>query len=353
MQINKLLIILIFLPFIASCAPKIKNFELYQKQFLSKSSFLPSSDQVEGKKPNVVVFAFDSNENQIALQAGISKAAASDVENLLSKNSLAKIVDRSAAKKLEKEIQLAEMNKSGAYKGPQIADYAISGVISGASFSKKYSSGSNYYDAKRKTFVSIPPSYKYRSEVSGSLKIYELPSMEVYKNIEFSGFASRSENVQQSGGFALGAMRIGGQQVSGANRDDGLVRQATLDAILTIESDLKNALAQKGYILEKRVYEKKIIFKISIGSENGLKNGDKFEIIGLFESQNPITLKTEIEQKILAKGVVTDLIDPKSAWIVLEDDKKVPFIILGDVVKMQYKKNGFVLFARKINKMLN
>jgi hypothetical protein len=41
----------------------------------------------------------------------------------------------------EKEIALAEMNKSGSYKGPQVADYAISGAIGNAGFTKKYSGG--------------------------------------------------------------------------------------------------------------------------------------------------------------------------------------------------------------------
>ncbi len=344
---------LILLIAISSCAPTIKNFDQYQKQFLSKSQFLPTQDQIEGKPVKIVVFSLEENANQVAVQAGLGASIANGLENVLTKNRLANLVDRNAALKLQKEIQLAEMNKTGAYKGPQIADYAISGAISNAGFTKKYNSASNYFDAKSQTFVSIPPSFSYKSEVSGNIKIYELPSMAVVDNVEFSGTSSRKENVQQNGGLSLGALRIGGQETEGANRDDSLVRKAGQDAVSDIEVDIKNILAKRGYILEKRTLEKKTIFKITLGSSSGLKHGDKLEIIGEYETENPITQNLEVERKIISEGIVTDLIDPKTSWIVLSDEKKASQIRLGDSVKMKYKKSQIQSLIRTAQKLSN
>jgi hypothetical protein len=326
---------------ITSCAPTIKNFDRYQKQFLSRSSFVPSKENLEGKLPKIVVFSLEDNGNEAAKQAVLSDSIANNIENILSQNHLAQLVDRKAVAKLEKEISLVEMNKTGSYKGPQVADYAISGAISNAGFTSKYSSGSMYFDPKSQQMITIPPRYTYSSDVAGNIKIYELPSLTVVANIQLIGRKVRHENVQQNGGLNLGALQIGGNQIDGANRDDSLIRKAGEDAVDNAAIDIKNALAKKGYILEKRVLDKKSIFKISLGSADGIKHGDKFEISGQYENQNQITDEVEVERRIIGSGTVTDIIDPKTSWVVIDDNDKISSIRLGDMIKMKYKKSSF------------
>ena len=81
----------------------------------------------------------------------------------LTEQKLAKLIDRSAAKKLEKEILLSQINDSEAsYSGPKVSDYAISGSISDASFNKKYYSSSLRSDGQG-SFYRIPPRFKYEA----------------------------------------------------------------------------------------------------------------------------------------------------------------------------------------------
>lgn len=324
-----------------SCATTIKDFDKYQKQFLTKTEFMPTKENLENKPPKIVVFALDENDNTVATQSQLGNSIANNVENILAQNRLGELVDRKASTKLQKEIALAEMNKTGSYKGPKIADYAISGTISNAGFSNKYSSGSTFINPKNGQVVSVPPKYTYSSDVAGNLKIYELPSLTVVQAIEFAGKKTRTENVQQNGGLSLGGLQIGGSQVKGTERDDNLVRKAGEDAVSNLTVDLKNALAKKGYILEKRSLDKKVIFKISLGSDDGIKQDDKFEVTGQYEIENAITNESEIERRIIASGVVSDKIDPKSAWVVIDDPKQAETLRLGDAVKMKYKKNSF------------
>lgn len=345
---KKLLFLLILA---SSCAPTIKNFDSYQKQFLNKSSFMPSKDNLEGKLPKVAVFAFDENDNKVATQASLGASLADKVEEILSQNRLASIVDRKAAAKLEKRNFSCRNEKTGSYKGPQVADYAISGSISNAGFASKYSSGSTYFDPKTNNLITTPPSYKYSSEVKGNLKIYELPSLAVVGIVEFYDSSSRSENVSQDGGLSLGQLQIGGQKAKAADRDDSLVRKAGISAIEDVKVDLQNAFSKKGYILEKRVFDNKAIFKISLGSIDGIKQGDKFDVSGQYESQNPITNEIEVETRIIASGVVADKIDPKSSFVIIDDAKKAESIRLGDVVKFKYKKSsvaGFIKTAKNL-----
>ncbi len=338
------LILVLFLIF--SCSPTIRNFDNYQKQFLPKSSFLPNKEALENKAPKIVVFPLDENENQIAIQTTLGNTIANNIENIIGKNRLGEIVDRKAAQKLQKEIALAEMNKSGIYKGPIIADYAISGAISNAAFTSQYKDGYVYMDPRNGQFITVPPKYYYTSNVAGNIKIYELPSLSVVETIEFSNEESRSENVRQDGGLSVGAIQIGGKKQEGASRDDNLVRKSSSEAIENIEVNLKNFFAKKGYILEKRIDGKKSIFKINLGSLDGIKKGDKFDVITLIESQNPITQENEIERQIIAQGFVSDKIDLKSSWIIIENSEKFDRIRLGDIVKIKYEKK----FFDKLNK---
>lgn len=332
---------------LTSCAPTIKDLNKYQKQFLSKTEYMPSEDALANKPPKVVVFALDENSNQVATQAQLGNTIANNVENILAKNRLAELVDRNAGSKLQKEIALAEMNKTGSYKGPKVADYAISGTISNAGFTSKYSKGGIYYSPSA-GWVSVPPSFKYSSDVSGNLKIYELPSLTVIEAIEFKGKKTRTENVRQDGGISLGGLQIGGKELEGTQRDDSLVRKAGEDAVNEIQVNIQNSFAKKGYILEKRLYKDQSIFKISIGSLDGIKHGDKFEISGQFEVENAITNKSEIERRIIASGTVTDKIDPKTCWVVVDDAELANSIRLGDSVKMKYTKHWFAGVAKMV-----
>lgn len=324
-----------------SCAPKIKNFDKYQKQFLSKTEFMPSKEALKSKQPKIVVFTLDENDNKIATQSHLGNSIANNIENILAKNRLAELVDRKANKKLKKEITLSEMKKTGSYKGPIVADYAISGTISNAGFISKYSTGKTYFNPKNAQMVSIPPKYKYSSDVAGNIKIYELPALTVIETIEFAGKRSRSENVQQKGGFSMGGIQIGGEKSKGASRDDSLVRKAGEDAVDNIKISLKNAFAKKGYILEKRTLNKKTIFKITLGSRDGIKIGDKFEITGQYEVENPITNQIDIERRIIASGVVSDKINAKTAWVLIKNKDHIGSIRLGDSLQIKYKKGRF------------
>jgi len=336
---------------LSSCTPTIKNFEKYQKQFISKSDYMPDEQTLENKISKVAIFDFEEGEIEIAKQANLGKSVATGIEGALSKFRLAELVDRKATEKLKQEVQLAEMNKTGSYKGPKLADYAISGAISNASFANKYVSGSTYINPKDGSVISIPPKFVYNSQVSGNIKIYELPSLAVIETIELNGKAVRSENVQQDGGISLGGIQIGGSQERGIQRDDGLVRQAGADAIDEAEASIRNAFAKRGFILEKRVLEGKSIFKINLGSEDGLKHGDKFDVIGQYEVENSISGKSEIERRVIASGVISDKIDPKNSWIILADKKYDSLIRIGDMVKMKYSKSALKSFAKMANNL--
>jgi curli biogenesis system outer membrane secretion channel CsgG len=336
---------------VTSCTPSIKNFDKYQKQFISKSEFMPDEKTLENKLLKVAIFDFEEGDIEVAKQSNLGKSVATNMESILSKYRLAELVDRKATEKLQKEVQLSEMNKTGSYKGPKLADYAVSGSIANANFANKYVAGSTFVNPKTGDVISIPPKFVYSSQVAGNIKIYELPSLTVIDTIELNGKSVRTENVQQDGGISLGGIQIGGTQEGGVQRDDGLVREAGADAVDEAESAIRNAFAKRGFILEKRTFDGKSIFKVNLGSEDGVKHGDKFELIGQYEVENSITGKSEVERRVVGLGVISDKIDPKNCWIILEDKKNADVVRIGDMIKMKYSKSAMKSFAKMAKNM--
>ena len=98
--------------------------------------------------------------------------------------------------------------------------------------------------------------------------------------------------------------------------------------------------------MEKRSFKKKSIFKINLGASDGIVQGDKFEIIGQFENQNSINNQVEVEKRIIATGKISDIIDPKNAWIIIDDSENIDKIRLGDTVKIKYKRSKMDKFAK-------
>ena len=333
-----------------SCSPTIKNFEKYQKDFISKTGFMPSEETIKGALPRVVVFPFNENANEVASNAKLANAMANYVESILGESRLAEIVDRKAAAQLKEEIALAEISKSGSYQGPIIADYAISGDIANANYNSKFSEGGTYYNQKTGTAVTYPPRYRYKAEVAGNFKIYELPALSVTKAIEFSGNQARSEDVRENGSVYVGAFALGGNKVDPTLRDDGLVSKAGQDALDNIRSDIQNFFAKQGFILEKRSFKNRAIFKVSIGSIDGIKTGDNFEVFGQFESQNPLTGKNEVEKLKLGEGKISNLLDLKTAWVIIDGDVKK--IRIGDSIKLKYKKSIMKKVGKNAMKLL-
>jgi hypothetical protein len=348
----KKFIFILILTIFTSCTPTIKNFDKYQKQFASKSSFMPTEEQLEKKTVKVAVFDFDEKDIELAKQANLGKSLAGELETFLAKNKLAELVDRGISSKLQQEIQLAEMNKTGAYSGPKIVDYAVSGVITNADFNSKYVEGSIYINPKNGNTITVPPKFVYKASVSGNIKVYELPSLDVVNTIELSGLATRSENVQNNGGLSIGGIRIGGENAEGVKRDDGLVRKAVIDAISFADANILNAFAKRGYILEKRTLGKENIFKINLGFEDGIKHGDKFDVVAQYETENAITGKTEVEKKIIANGSISQIIDPKTCWIIISDIKQTSAIRIGDAVKLKYKAQSFKSLDRMAKQLM-
>lgn len=330
----------ITLAILSSCAPKIKNFDKFEKSALNESNFIPTKEELEQSLPKIIIFDFDDKNIDVAKNSNLGSSIAKDIEAIITENNLAELVDRSTADKLQNEIALAQVNGDLSYSGPSVSDFAITGDISNANFSSKYVASRASYNRKTGQYFFSPAKYVYTASVSGIIKVIEIPSLKTIKTIEFNSSKSIEENVQANGGIRIGNIGIGDTSVAAQTRNDGLVREAANKAVRFVEEDIKNILAKKGYILEKRKFKNKTIFKINLGSKDGIKIGDNFHVIAKYQDQNPITNEIEEESKIIAKGKISDQINENSSWVIIEDEN-IDKIRMGDKIQIFYKKSFY------------
>ena len=323
---------------ISGCAAKIANIAEYKPTPMAQGKFMPT--KFENTKPKVVVFELDNGKNQSAIKADVGLTTATQLEKYLNESGAIEVVDRNVAEKLKSEIQLIEMGGSSAYTGPAIASYAISGSISNAGMNSKFIEASQWVDKNGRVHT-VPPSCQYISNVSGLLKIYELPSMRVALSRSFEETKRQSEDARSA-------------YDCGRADDATLIRSAAVDSAEEMRHDLKNFFAKKAYISEKRISAdgKETIFKIEFGTLDGAKADDIVEIYTIEENFNPLRQITTQEEINIGKAKISQQITQNACWILLDNKEVADKVKLGDYVKLHYEKS-FMDNVKGASNMLN
>lgn len=319
------LCLLLLVSILAACTPAISNLGEYQPCPIEPCSYMPTPEQLKSAKIKVVIFPLSEGDIDFAKQAKLGATMAGLLENQLAGGAV-EIIDRNSAQKLQKEVMLAEMNKVGSYSGPAVADYAISGAIDDTTYGYEFHEAYTTTDKKGNVYHHSA-TFSYKATVTGKVKIYELPSLRIVKTITFSDSATKSEKTKSASDYK--------------RRDDNLVGKSGSDAIKSARVELQNFFSKKGYVLERRAKEKVTIYKISLGSDDGLKTGDTCQLFTINKTVNPITQEETPEDFLLGEGKISNIIANNYAWIVVDEDKLHSQIRLGDYVKAKYVKNLF------------
>lgn len=185
--------------------------------------------------------------------------------------------------------------------------------------------------------MNIPPKFKYEATISGNVKIYKLPSLDVVATFAFNGKKFRTENAPKTG--HIFARKV---DMSALKQEDaGLLSDASKDAIDDIKSEIKNFLGglSKAYIFAKKSLDKHSIFQISMGDKDGLKKGEKLDIYTLQEIHNPLNDSTTVEEVKLGQAIVSAQVYSDSAWVIIKNKKISDKIKLGDFARRTFKKS--------------
>ena len=314
----------------------IKDPMAFDKRPLVKASIMPTKAQLSGAKTRVIVFGIDDKDVSLAKRAKLGTAISNKIETILSDTGV-EIVDRKLAIKLQKEINLAEIKGNNGYKGPELADFSVTGKIISTNFSQQYIAASSWVDSK-KVVHKTPARCKYVVTLEGSLKVHALPSLSMVDTITIKDTETQIHDLT---GTRYSRYYSNKSCPSfDSTQVNSLASSAALDAINSSKNDLKNNFSPRGYVTEYRAKEDKHIIKITIGSSAGVKEGQDVEIMQTFKNEDQLTGRSSTEERVLVEGDVSNQVGKSYAWIVIDDPKKANQIRLGDTVKVRYA-NGW------------
>jgi curli biogenesis system outer membrane secretion channel CsgG len=302
---------------------KIDNLDAFQKVPMQLSANMPSKAALIGSKSRVIILGVEDKK-----WPGAGEDVANKVIKELNTTNNVVIVDRTLAAQLGQEIQLAETKGRAGYKGQDVADYAITGKITDGAAEIKYTASSSYQDKEGKIHVT-PARCTTSGSAAFSLKIVQLPSLNVIKTIDVDGTASST----QDGDFGWGRSHCVSLDQATAK---GIVSAAMNNAVRKARVELKNQFAPSGYVTERRRFEKTNIFKTTLGAPDGAIQDLGVGIIRFSTEQNPLTGEKNTEQNIVAQGVISDQIGSNFSFVIISDAEEADKILLGDKVQVKY-----------------
>ncbi|MCE2681040.1 MAG: hypothetical protein LW629_11515 [Burkholderiales bacterium] len=266
-----------------ACSTTVTDVGAYREVPMADAEVMPTPEQVRAGRTKVVVLDVDDQSVRGRFpDAGLLKAR--KLEEVLSEGGT-EVVDRSLASRLRQELSLAEVQ-----------------------------------------CTYIKATCAYSGNASGGIRVYELPSLRQVANFNLKGSTYSSE---------------GGYCRNDFNTLGAVMRGAVEDAVYDNRVELKNLFAPKGYVSEKRILDRRVIFKVMLGRSSGVNPGDRVTFFTLRKKENRLTKKLEYEEQTLTTGVVSDKVADELAWVLPDDLPKAEQIRLGDYARVQYRKGFF------------
>jgi hypothetical protein len=308
---------------LSGCATSRIDLSKYRDADLKEAEIMPTKDQLNQQRIKVVVFEADEGGLANAVDAHLGASLTKAVEKEFS-SAGAEVVDRNLAGKLSDELKLAELQGSGGYEGPQVAQFAIRGKLISAEYGARYYEATTWKDKKGEYHVN-PAYFEHQARVTGSVSVYELPSLRLVTTVNVGA------------GVSVTDPRTPANRQTGAS----LLRSATGKAVSDSDYLLKNLVAPKGYVVERRTDGTDSIFKILIGRGQGAKQEDKVVIYSLRKKTNALTGKEQTEEMPVAEAKVSDQIGETESWVIPENKDAAAKVRLGDYVKVKYEEKSF------------
>ncbi len=281
-----------------------------------------------GDRIKIVVDKFVEPENQsvrqLASLANLSNVMAAVSEKYLTKAGV-EVIDRKDAKRLLKEIRLAEAKgKAGRYKGPQVVQYALVGYVDGIDTSSKFT------ERKCSGGKCSSPTCTYTANIVGKIRIYTVPELRMVKSIALKDDATRYEETRTDTCMSRGAASY-----------TTVIRDVGEQAVKGARIKFQNFFAPKAYVSNMRMKDGKYIIKINIGKNRNLEEGTVIKVFTTRLEKDGITGEEREEKMEIAAGKVTNQIGQDYAWVILDEPELASRIRIGFFVKAYFEKNGF------------
>jgi hypothetical protein len=307
---------------LCGCAGAAVNLVSYQSAVLAQADVIPTREQLSTTRVKVVVLPADATSvGAVNGEAHAGEVMRRALEHDVSEGQT-EIVDRTLSEKLSSEIELAIFKQKGTSGGPEVAQYAVKGIVGNASFKRDFTAAETSVDKGKSTTTAAHCDYKV--EVTSSLRIYELPGLRLVSTVPAPGSATKRTEMPSCDN----------------SQDAALLQQAVEKGVHKARHQLKNVFAPKGYVTEKRVSDgKPPIFRVSFGAAQGAASENKLKFYTIRKSQNALTREATYDEIQLGEGKVSDQVSDGFCWVVADKDDTAKAIRAGDFVKIFHEKS--------------
>jgi len=297
-------------------------------QVIEDAEFMPTKAMLSPSKTKAALVPAEilSPLAQSALVAPVVDAKISQLMN----DAGVKIIDRETGDTLKQELKAYEASGRSTGLALDVADVVLSPVIVSATHEAIYTPGRYEKKSKKSNkYEWISAKCSHKTEVSGYIKIYDMPSMAQRKQIELErNISFDTKTNRRDCAITIDML-------------NDFIVTTTKEAIRNKANNLKNEFSSHGYVLEYRSLDDTHYIKINQGRELGLVQNVKIEFIRTFENKDSLTGDIARNEFVLGYGEVTDLIHSNSAWVAVSDSLASQ-IKRGDKAKVVFKTGYFL-----------
>lgn len=305
---------------LAACASTTGQSDLSQSSLveLPLAEHAPTPEQIN-KAPSIIVLA---PKPAAEVQGYFTVEAQQHMHNLLT-NAGNNVIDRNLTSQVLAELEYAEANGIYRSSGPAIAEIAIMGTMTRASWYSKYQEASSYTDKKGKTH-NTPASCDYNGRATIIYRAYSLPDMQMLASYEMEG---RSKHEQKNIGSSCRDNQV---------NIPSLISSAVRDAIESNSIQILDDLSRPFYVLERRQPHNdrsRSLFRINAGLGNGAEPNLTVRIYRVNKRVVQLTGETLREELQIAEGRITADIDQHGSYVVVRGDD-IHKIQAGDIARI-------------------
>lgn len=302
---------------IQSCSSyKIDNFDQYKPVKVTSADL---SEIKKSQQPAIAILPVDDT-GEFSKKHEIGKMMSNVIETEIKQNKWAAFQDRGLLDKIKNEIIISEANsKPVNISTPIPADFIVNMKVNNAGGSS--SSVINWAELinlllNGKTSDSGIMQPAYTAFLNANMDIISMPDFKTIKSLNCDAKYSRS-----TGGVV--------------QYDHSALQNAVNKCMDKFIPEIIKNIQLFSQIVEKRIFEDTAIFKIDIGSANGLKEGQVVKIKRFYE--DGLSKDTGVK-----KAYISENIDENYAWIIIKDKKELAGIKVGDFayVKIDYENKA-------------
>lgn len=302
---------------------RVSDLDAYEKIPLNRVVPYPSQDELRKRNYEVIVV------DRPAM--GIDDSTLKKPRALV-RRSLEGIAAEAGAAVIDRSLQDVSgirtegvLNELEGQEGEDIsgADYALATRFQTYRYSALWKKPSKMLWQSEEDIAQKPGTCTHLTEVSLDIQVIEIGSNDRVSRTYSIEHEASQKNKDLDSACTIAPVTL-----------DMMFETALEEALTCLDIPLGTLLSPRGHITEHRKAREaeRHIYKVSLGSVQGLEADDEVEISREQRALSPSGEETRSE-RLIAKGVVTDQITPQTAWIALDPSKAMDAILDGDVVR--------------------